>query len=580
MECVQQGQGRQERRDMTEQQLTAVLDQGDDDFTSNPQAVLQTLEALRLSWSHSTSSIACRALILLSRCCYQLARLSEAVAYSEEAMRCLDASCSSMLAAKIRNVHAGILIQLGRYAESFAILERAALDASEAQDSDMLGLVLVNQGSAVALLGDYRSGIDYFVEARRIISTSTIAQRSSRAIAQANIAETWLLEADEANGAGDLAEARARASDSLTAAQVAIEESMLLQDSRGRLNALNTLVRAAVLAGELEAAEQELARTAAALPVELHDDIVLVASRMEVDLARGRFTDIRPALMAFEERLRTAGAEQLHFRVVQMLAEVHEHTGHLDLAIAAHRQTTSTLLQLRRKVAEEQARRWKQTAISARDDALAFLAHDIRAPLGTIVAMPSAGDAAKGFAQRVKALATSALSMTDKFLEIARLDRISPNLFESIELASLLDDVCEAARAGAGADGKHIDLSVEFGHSVSGHRESLRRAFANLLDNAVRVTPRGGTVRAGLEARPGGTLVVRIIDGGPGMPVSAQAVLRRTVDSEVMATGGRFGLAIVARVARVHALRIAIEVSPSGSHVAVEFPSRAGPAAR
>ncbi|MFX5777024.1 ATP-binding protein, partial [Acinetobacter baumannii] len=64
------------------------------------------------------------------------------------------------------------------------------------------------------------------------------------------------------------------------------------------------------------------------------------------------------------------------------------------------------------------------------------------------------------------------------------------------------------------AQGRTIEL-VNDGQRlvIRGRREASAAALRNLIDNAVRVTPNGGTVHVVLD----GTPAIRVIDGGPGL---------------------------------------------------------------
>src|SRR6185312_14907987 len=94
--------------------------------------------------------------------------------------------------------------------------------------------------------------------------------------------------------------------------------------------------------------------------------------------------------------------------------------------------------------------------------------------------------------------------------------------FARLDLAPLLADVADLY--GAVAEDKGVTLQVEAaGHLPAyGDRELIQQAVANLVDNAVKFTPSGGTVR--LHARTTGAGVeIAVIDGGPGIPDADRA---------------------------------------------------------
>lgn len=114
--------------------------------------------------------------------------------------------------------------------------------------------------------------------------------------------------------------------------------------------------------------------------------------------------------------------------------------------------------------------------------------------------------------------------------------------------------------------------------SINGNAESVRIMVRNLLDNAVRYTPEGKTVRVGLAAA-GDKAVLVIEDSGPGIaPENRARVFDRFYRLPGSgASGSGLGLAIVKAVAESHGADIELsgaaqEESGSGLRVAVRFP--------
>ena len=119
-----------------------------------------------------------------------------------------------------------------------------------------------------------------------------------------------------------------------------------------------------------------------------------------------------------------------------------------------------------------------------------------------------------------------------------------------------------------------IDLGFELAPSaVFGNSLLLRELFANLLDNALRHTPRGGSVTVRCGADDGAWLSVE--DSGAGIPeVDREKVFERFYQSPGVASGGSgLGLAIVCEIARQHGGHARIDRSPElgGARVTVRF---------
>ncbi len=130
-----------------------------------------------------------------------------------------------------------------------------------------------------------------------------------------------------------------------------------------------------------------------------------------------------------------------------------------------------------------------------------------------------------------------------------------------------LKDVCESMLESHldAATAKHIDLGLD-AHQVQvlGHEWLLRELLGNLVDNAVKYTPQGGTVtiRCG---RRGDKPFIEVEDDGPGIAPSERArVLERFYRVRgTQGEGNGLGLAIADEIARVHHGQLALD---SGAH--------------
>ena len=97
---------------------------------------------------------------------------------------------------------------------------------------------------------------------------------------------------------------------------------------------------------------------------------------------------------------------------------------------------------------------------------------------------------------------------------------------------------------------------------VRGHADALFRAVRNLVENAIRHTPAGGSIE--VEVMADGT--VHVLDDGPGVPEDDhQSIFRRFWRRDRTRADGRgLGLAIVARVAEAHGGSVGVENRPEG----------------
>jgi two-component system OmpR family sensor kinase len=178
--------------------------------------------------------------------------------------------------------------------------------------------------------------------------------------------------------------------------------------------------------------------------------------------------------------------------------------------------------------------------------------------------------------------------LVEQLLVVARAEPDGEALrLQDIALDALVKDV--VGRFSARADRLSIDLGASpmpDPLSVQGDREQLTVLLNNLVDNALRYTPAGGTVDVG-AALVGGRVVLMVTDSGPGIPLHERArVLDRFHRGALAAEqardphGSGLGLAMVKAIAERHGARLALADPPSGHglQVSVAFPAAGPPA--
>jgi signal transduction histidine kinase len=213
-----------------------------------------------------------------------------------------------------------------------------------------------------------------------------------------------------------------------------------------------------------------------------------------------------------------------------------------------------------------------------RREMVANVSHDLRTPLTALIGQLETvrmKGTDLGRDERVRFI-DSALNnaqhlrrLTESLNELAKLD--SPELSierEPIALGELADDL--AQRFGARAEAGGVQLKVSYPDGLPLARVDaglIERAIGNLLDNAIRVTPRGGTVELRVARDGGGELRVEVADTGPGVPPEDQPkVFQRFYQAsrhrDQRGSMG-LGLAIVQRVAELHGGRVGLDSVPS-----------------
>ena len=114
---------------------------------------------------------------------------------------------------------------------------------------------------------------------------------------------------------------------------------------------------------------------------------------------------------------------------------------------------------------------------------------------------------------------------------------------------------------------KGIDFGVEYsGHllQVEGSPVLLREMVKNLIDNAIKYTPRGGSVTA--RSRAAGAIILEIEDSGVGIPESDRELVferfYRVLGSGEDGSG--LGLPIVREIADLHGAIVSLNPNPTG----------------
>ena len=168
--------------------------------------------------------------------------------------------------------------------------------------------------------------------------------------------------------------------------------------------------------------------------------------------------------------------------------------------------------------------------------------------------------------------------IVDDMLALARADAGGQQLNrEELYLNDLVEECCRSVQTLAAH--KNISVYCEALPDIEfcGDEELLRRMILNLLDNAIKYTPRGGRVRVALDETPS-HIQFRVIDNGIGIPAEAAAHVfdrfYRVDKARSRAEGGSgLGLPIVKWVAEAHQGTVRLQSHPGqGSEFVVELP--------
>lgn len=188
------------------------------------------------------------------------------------------------------------------------------------------------------------------------------------------------------------------------------------------------------------------------------------------------------------------------------------------------------------------------------------LSHELRSPLARLhlildLAQRSDADQAAAYFQQAEQEIGRLDRMTGEMLALSRMEGGLPGMErERMDLAEVARDGVAQVELEAAARKVQLHLAVEGALMVSGNAQLLERALDNLLANAIKFSPEGGSIELGVRTAEGmAELTVR--DHGPGVPVEELEQLFRPFfrgSNAARAEGHGLGLAIVQRVLQVH----------------------------
>jgi signal transduction histidine kinase len=224
------------------------------------------------------------------------------------------------------------------------------------------------------------------------------------------------------------------------------------------------------------------------------------------------------------------------------------------------------------------------TVERARKEFLSNVSHELRTPLSsiklmleTVIESPD-DEAADLFLPQVLAQVDRLASLVQQLLEQARAEsgQLKLNLRE-VELESVAHPIVASFEPQAANKGVHIELQAIRPVRVEADPDRLSQVFVNLIDNALRHTPGGGTVKVELDAN-GNDAIMRVRDTGVGIPYrDLPHIFERfyVVDrSRTRESGGAgLGLAIVKGIVDAHGGTITTEsMLGSGTAFTIHLP--------
>jgi signal transduction histidine kinase len=239
---------------------------------------------------------------------------------------------------------------------------------------------------------------------------------------------------------------------------------------------------------------------------------------------------------------------------------------------------THDLTTANRRLAAQWARLRQANAFKS--EILGTVAHDLKNPLGVILGrteilkemIGGAGalnDKIEAQLAHIRDAANRLTEMVDDLVADAMADALDITVRrESINLATLVQEVAEANRPLAARKEQSISVRAAGNHSAVCDADRIREAIDNLVSNAIKYSPIGGPIDISVT-QEGQNIVVQVADRGAGLsPEDISRLFGRFQRLSAKPTAGEtstgLGLSIVKRIVDLHAGQITVDSAGPG----------------
>jgi heavy metal sensor kinase len=199
------------------------------------------------------------------------------------------------------------------------------------------------------------------------------------------------------------------------------------------------------------------------------------------------------------------------------------------------------------------------------------IAHDLKSPITRIRGLAEVTLTTRSNLSDYEQMAADTIDGCDRLLDmintmltISKTEAGAESLaLSTVDLSRVVAEACELFEPLAEDKSIHLSREIPAGVEMMGDVGKLQRMFSNLVDNAVKYTPEGGSIDVGMTpSSEASGIKITIFNSGPGIPKEeTERVFERFYrgDSSRSQAGAGLGLSLARAVARAHGGDIAVE---------------------
>jgi signal transduction histidine kinase len=222
-----------------------------------------------------------------------------------------------------------------------------------------------------------------------------------------------------------------------------------------------------------------------------------------------------------------------------------------------------------------------ETLLKSLSDFSHNIAHDLRTPLGRIIARTEAGlrgmketSAARRLLEKNVDDMEGLIATFNSILKISELEaNADTQSFNECDVSTLMEHLVEFYEPLASEKKLTLHAYISPAITLNAEPNLLSQALANLIDNAIKFSPEKGSVEVGAE-KQGTQVKLWVSDSGTGIPAAYhdkefEKFFR--MEESRSASGNGLGLSMVAAVARIHRARITLQDNAPGLRAELIF---------